>query len=375
MYTALQVSLNLFSLAILLMILVDLKYQDELHSPNQFNYIELLHALMIVLVLEAVGWIVDKRPGIAFRTANICTNTAYFIMDAFPAFFWAIYVTYNIFGRTRTYNRLRLLLLCPALINVGLCIANLFNGWMFTVSADNVYERGERFYLLVLILVFYIAYANLMVIMNKKRLSVRAYHTLLLFSIPPIIGGALQFLFYGMPSIWTGATLMLLMIYLNIQRIKLGADPLTGISNRRDISSYIKDRIRESATGVSFSGIFIDINNFKSINDTHGHVMGDRALQLTADLLRKSTRKDDFIARYGGDEFLIILPKLEDRVALDKMVSRIKNEFEGWNKLSILPFDLSLSIGSSIYEKGSELTAEQFIRHLDTLMYKSRQMS
>ncbi|HQJ24765.1 MAG TPA: hypothetical protein PLW63_05395, partial [Bacillota bacterium] len=65
----------------------------------------------------------------------------------------------------------------------------------------------------------------------------------------------------------------------------------------------------------------------------------------------------------------------EDRVALDKMGSRIKNEFEGWNKLSILPFDLSLSIGSSIYEKGSGLMAEQFIRHLDTLMYKSRQMS
>jgi len=52
MFTALQVSINLFSLAILLMILFDLKYQDELHSPNQFNYIELVHSLMAVLILE-----------------------------------------------------------------------------------------------------------------------------------------------------------------------------------------------------------------------------------------------------------------------------------------------------------------------------------
>ena len=100
--------------------------------------------------------------------------------------------------------------------------------------------------------------------------------------------------------------------------------------------------------------------------------MGDKALQLTADLLRKSTRKDDFIARYGGDEFLIILPKLEDNAALDKTVSRIRSEFDGWNRLGILPFDICLSIGHSVYEKGSGNSAEQFIRHLDSLMYKSR---
>ena len=372
MFTALQVSINLFSLAILLMILFDLKYQDELHSPNQFNYIELVHSLMAVLILEALTWAVDRRQGTAFRIANIYANTAYFMADVFPAFFWAIYVTYNIYGRTRAYKRLSWLLFFPALINACLCASNLYNGWMFSVSADNIYRRGDRFYLLVLILLFYIGYSNILIFINKRRLTKRAYHTLLLFSIPPIIGGGLQFMFYGMPSMWSGATLMLLMIYLNIQRIKLGADPLTGISNRRDIGSYIKDRIKESSSGASFSGIFIDIDNFKSINDAHGHVMGDKALQLTADLLRKSTRKDDFIARYGGDEFLIILPKLEDNAALAKTVSRIRSEFDGWNRLGILPFDICLSIGHSVYEKGSGNSAEQFIRHLDSLMYKSR---
>ncbi|HOA15266.1 MAG TPA: GGDEF domain-containing protein [Bacillota bacterium] len=372
MYTALQVGLNLFSIIVLVIIVMDLKYQDELRSVNQEHYVKFICSLMLVLILEALAWVCDGRAGIANKFFNEWVNAVYFAADVLPTYFWAAYVNYSVYGRTLAAKRLDALLMVPAIINLVLSLASPFNGWMFYVDEANVYHRGEHFYLIVIILAAYILYSTVTVMMNKKHLNRRTYLSLLLFHILPVIGGAMQGFFYGMPSLWSASTLMVLVIHLNIQRNKLGADPLTGISNRRDIDSYIKDRIREAAGSSSFSGIFIDIDNFKSINDTHGHVMGDRALQLTADLLRRSTRKDDFIARYGGDEFLVILPRLDDPSLLEKTVARIREEFDRWNKLGLLPFSLSISVGSQVYDRKSGMNQEQFIRRLDELMYESR---
>lgn len=105
-------------------------------------------------------------------------------------------------------------------------------------------------------------------------------------------------------------------------------DPLTKAFNRRYMESVLKEWWDRSSQGPdSFSLLMIDLNQFKFINDHYGHHLGDRVLQETAQTLLSQTRPTDFLFRYGGDEFLILLPRTGfDRAIV--LAKRLREEME-----------------------------------------------
>lgn len=125
-------------------------------------------------------------------------------------------------------------------------------------------------------------------------------------------------------------------------------DHLTGVLNRRGFDHILRREIEHSKRYKNpLSVLLIDIDNFKKINDTYGHIKGDLVLKKCAELLIKNTRKVDYIARYGGDEFAVIMPNIRQDNAeivrkriLDDVNSIINSGFE-------LPFSISIGIQSS----------------------------
>lgn len=97
-------------------------------------------------------------------------------------------------------------------------------------------------------------------------------------------------------------------------------DTLTGLANRRSLEA----RIPEILARGQFSVAFIDIDRFKPLNDTHGHDTGDRALRLFADVLRRALRPDDIAARWGGEEFVVVLPGISAESAIP-VIERIRD--------------------------------------------------
>jgi diguanylate cyclase (GGDEF)-like protein len=134
-------------------------------------------------------------------------------------------------------------------------------------------------------------------------------------------------------------------------------DPLTGLFNRRFIERRLEDEIKRSERhGRALSVIMLDLDEFKLVNDTYGHGAGDALMNAFAERLTKATRGSDTAARYGGDEFLVVLPecKPENVQRVLKRLAGIRVEIEGRN----LPVDLSAGWAELLSgESGKDLLA------------------
>lgn len=129
------------------------------------------------------------------------------------------------------------------------------------------------------------------------------------------------------------------------------ADPLTGLANRRPLLERIDSEIARCARyGGSFSLLFIDIDKFKSINDTHGHAAGDIALRDVAGVIKGAVRKTDFVGRIGGEEFVVLLIKTSESHACH-VAETICKAVER-HHFDELPTAITVSIGVSAYKQG-----------------------
>jgi diguanylate cyclase (GGDEF)-like protein len=130
-------------------------------------------------------------------------------------------------------------------------------------------------------------------------------------------------------------------------------DPLTELYNRRYMAQAIaREAARADRQDSRLAFLMIDVNGFKQVNDSFGHMMGDRILQEVAALLQKTFRSSDVISRYGGDEFLVLLVDVDHEKAV-YAVKRLQHEVERWNCGSpIEGYKMALSCGTALCECG-----------------------
>lgn len=145
-------------------------------------------------------------------------------------------------------------------------------------------------------------------------------------------------------------------------------DPLTGLNNRHKLhESLMRELERASRYSRPLSIIMIDMDELKSINDSFGHPAGDEALRMVAGSIENCIRKVDLAARFGGDEFVIVLPEADVTVAAS-VAQRINQEVE---KLKIEGRSLSISLGVASWNK-TYTTPEIFIDAADRAMYQAK---
>lgn len=150
-------------------------------------------------------------------------------------------------------------------------------------------------------------------------------------------------------------------------------DVLTGIYNRHGFYRNIGEVMRRSQkTGNPFAVISMDMDGLKGINDTYGHAEGDYALKKIGDFMRKATTSGEICARFGGDEFLIVLCSENASERADEIVNEIKSDIEYFNAFGNKPYYLNMSIG--IYTKIADKTdtLDEYIKNADNLMYENK---
>lgn len=151
-------------------------------------------------------------------------------------------------------------------------------------------------------------------------------------------------------------------------------DPLTDIFNRRHFEKLLRSEFRRAGRyHFPLSCIMLDIDHFKSFNDTYGHQFGDEVLKEVAGLLRNLTREVDVVARYGGEEFIVILPETDSKGAL-ALAERIRSGLAGkQHACKGKELTITVSLGVSTMKPGSEdINEQKFVFQADQALYQAK---
>ncbi|MCM2679062.1 putative bifunctional diguanylate cyclase/phosphodiesterase [Echinimonas agarilytica] len=149
-------------------------------------------------------------------------------------------------------------------------------------------------------------------------------------------------------------------------------DLLTNLPNRRFLEEELKRRISEAKRfDHQLAVLFIDLDLFKEINDTMGHNAGDSLLEQVAERLRIHLRQYDTLSRFGGDEFIVVLPNLHDRESIESVSDKLMSEFERTFRLFEQEVYVTASIGISVYPDDGD-TGNELLKNADAAMYQAK---
>lgn len=153
---------------------------------------------------------------------------------------------------------------------------------------------------------------------------------------------------------------------------RASVDPLTGLMNRASFDNALELTLTHAARSESQAALmFMDLDGFKSVNDQKGHPVGDRLLKDVAGRIVASVRDDDLLARYGGDEFVVLLDSLASVQVIDAIATRIIEALSAPLVVDGLHVRLSISIGVALFPEHGK-TGKELIDRADAAMYRAK---
>ena len=365
----LRLEINFFSLIVLAILWVSgNRRKTSKKGSDQHIFRMLLASTAIMLVTDAISWYLDGSLHSVARIVLYADLTLYYAFHTIPTVYFIRYVNLQVVGEVASSRPLpRFVYLVPLIIVIA-SIISPFTGFLFSLDATGHYARGSGFFLFAILQYGLVLYSFIIVIRKRKKLRRRVFITLMAYPLPMLAAASLQMLVFGLVLIWPSLTLFLVAAAANIDNRRSRLDHLTGTANRRSLDEELENRIAAVRPGWNLSGLLMDVDDFKSINDKFGHDAGDRALEDVGSLLMSSVRVEDLVARMGGDEFVVLFDSA-DHGALNEMVKRIEAALEKHNAGGNRPYHLSLSIGRANFDSALDKTAPEFLARLDADMY------
>lgn len=371
-----DLQVNALCIFILTLLLFHLKYNTaRMLEERLFDGV--IFASIAILVFDTIAWELDGAQFIGARQILMISNTLYFFLTGLISFLWMLYTDYCLFSSLKRLKKIAPIYAIPFAVIIVIDILTPFTGWAFYLDAVNVYNRGGFFFYLHTALSWAMLLHTAVLALKKSRTEVtkaRRHECYLLttFIFLPLAGGLVQALFFTVSLLLVTSTAALLMIFLNIQNRQIYTDALTGINNRRTLNRFLETKQYDIRSGDALYLIIIDIDNFKQINDNYGHSVGDNALICVAEVLKRVCgRGNDFLARYGGDEFAIVCIRADNDPLKNELID-IQLELEETCSTLDAPYSLSLSAGFAKMDMADPRGIDNLISIADANMYKKK---
>jgi len=367
----LRIDLNLFMATVCLIVFFTSGNISEKRLVYNRIFRFLALCVLCLLILESLTWVLDGGSTKELILANQIVTILLFLLTPIPAFLWVLYVQTQLFHDEKALRQPLLFYGIPIGICELLTLTTPLTHWMYYFDSSHIYHRGAWYPLLAALAVLPLITSVVSVWINRSHITRKAAWMLTLFSVITLASSVGQILFYGIAVIWSSITIALLIAYTSLQNDQVYLDHLTGLFNRRQMDICLSDRVRMAKDGRPLSCILLDIDHFKEVNDRLGHVVGDEALADAALILKSSIRKGDFLARYGGDEF-VILTDIDNEQTLRILLLRILEYAHVFNETQNRSYVIRFSAGSAVYRPESGWDEQKFIHYVDSLMYQNK---
>lgn len=248
-----------------------------------------------------------------------------------------------------------------------LLVFNIFVGVLSSLLGKIQSESVLGYIIPFLASIIFLAYGLYVIIINKKILLKFEYGYILILSfITNVL--VLSLLFSSRISfIWCITTFIIIMMFITIQQRELYRDALTGVRNRLVLKKCLDSHAKRPYEALSV--IMIDMDYFKNINDSYGHLEGDRALKVFAKLLQKVYSESGIVIRMGGDEFIILVYGLSETKVND-LIIKMGKMVDRYNHRCEKPYMLKFSCACGTYK--NDMSMDQFIHEIDLKMYNNK---
>lgn len=364
-----NLSFSVLTANIISILLIGTLYLANRQKAEYDRDMRLLQQMMVTIgianISDSCVYYLAGSSNIVIKVLVFLSGSGLFLGNVMIGYLWAkfIMVHMNIPFSDIRRNIYRTI----GLISIVLLVINIFYPLVFSVS-DGRYQRGFAYIIFLLFAAFYILDSLYLYVKRVKKNGSLKLFPVHIFLIPVILGVVIQAFFVEIAITWTSIAISVAGIMTALKNEIIFTDCLTGLYNRVYLEFLHKRACNKKDCWVS--GIMIDLNGFKQINDNYGHAEGDLALCIVADLLRKSFSEYSVVTRYAGDEFVIMLNTTDDQL-IQKIIKSAKKNFVTENEKNDKPYQLSASMGYAITNLSNE-TIDDFMNRIDEQMYQDK---
>lgn len=364
-----NLSFSVLTANIISILLIGTLYLANRQKAEYDRDMRLLQQMMVTIGIANISdccvYYLAGSSNIVIKVLVFLSGSGLFLGNVMIGYLWAkfIMVHMNIPFSDIRRNIYRTI----GLISIVLLVINIFYPLVFSVS-DGRYQRGFAYIIFLIFAAFYILDSLYLYVKRVKKNGSLKLFPVHIFLIPVILGVVIQAFFVEIAITWTSIAISVAGIMTALKNEIIFTDCLTGLYNRMYLEFIHKRACNKKDCWVS--GIMIDLNGFKQINDNYGHAEGDLALCIVADLLRKSFSEYGVVTRYAGDEFVIMLNTTDDQL-IQKIIESAKKNFVTENEKSDKPYQLSASMGYAITNLSNE-TIDDFMNRIDEQMYQDK---
>ena len=357
---------NIIGIVLIAVLIICNLWRLQSKTPANKNLLAMMFLALSSCLADPISYTMKGLPGFGPKIAVYVTSTWLFAANMLAVFFWNRFLAYYLNGSMSKKSR-RLL---NATVTTGIVILliNFFYPIVFSIDENNLYTRKNLYFFFLIADYLLVVNSLFTYYKSKKKGGILKFFPIWVYIVPIIIGGFVQSFFYGISVIPTSIAISIAGILASLQNEMIYRDALTGVFNRTYLDYQLKKFSKRPKQDIT--GLMLDLNDFKRINDELGHSVGDEALIATTRILQKAAGSLGIVVRYAGDEFILLI-NTQDDAQINARIEKIQHLFEKYNANNEKKYTLSASIGYHKLNLKSE-SVDTFINTIDSRMYENK---